>query len=65
MLGIQGRSAFLWEEQDMNIYVTLLNSQVNALTLLLSATHCRSLSQALHIGILRCENVWNKQESFD
>ncbi|MCJ1403255.1 guanine nucleotide-binding protein subunit alpha [Xylographa trunciseda] len=41
----QGKIVFLWEEQELNVYVTHLNNQVNALTLLLSAIQCRSLSQ--------------------
>ncbi|MCJ1377204.1 guanine nucleotide-binding protein subunit alpha [Xylographa soralifera] len=44
-LKVQGKIVFLWEEQELNVYVTHLNNQVNALTLLLSAIHCRSLSQ--------------------
>ena len=43
-LKIQGKIVFLWEEQELNVYVTHLNNQVNALTLLLSAIHCRSSS---------------------
>ncbi|MCJ1283127.1 guanine nucleotide-binding protein subunit alpha [Xylographa opegraphella] len=44
-LKVQGKIVFLWEEQELNVYVTHLNNQVNALTLLLSAIHCRSSSQ--------------------
>ena len=44
-LKVQGKIVFLWEEQELNMYVTHLNNQVNALSLLLSAIHCRSLSQ--------------------
>ena len=44
-LKVRGKIVFLWEEQELNVYVTHLNNQVNALTLLLSAIHCRSLSQ--------------------
>lgn len=44
-LKVKGKIVFLWDEQDLNMYVIHLNNQVNALTLLLSAVHCRSLSQ--------------------
>ena len=44
-LKAKGKIVFLWEEQELNVYVTHLNNQVNALTLLLSAIHCRSISQ--------------------
>ena len=44
-LNVKSKIAFLWEEQEMNMYVTHLNNQVVALTLLLSAVHCRSSSQ--------------------
>ena len=44
-LKVQGKIAFLWEEQELNVYVTHLNNQVNALNLLLSAIQCRSLSK--------------------
>lgn len=44
-LKVQGKVVFLWEEQELNVYVTHLNNQVNALNLLLSAIHCRFLSQ--------------------
>ena len=44
-LKVQGKIVFLWEEQELNVYVTHLNNQVNALTLLLSAIQCRSMSQ--------------------
>ena len=44
-LTAKGKIAFLWEEQELNVYVTHLNNQVNALALLLSAIHWRSLSQ--------------------
>ena len=44
-LDVKGKVLFLWEEQELNMYVTYLNNQVNALSLLLSAIHCRALSQ--------------------
>ena len=44
-LNFQGKIIFLWEEQELNVYVTHLNNQVNALNLLISAIRCRSSSQ--------------------
>ncbi|MCJ1314931.1 hypothetical protein MMC15_000245 [Xylographa vitiligo] len=44
-LKVQGKIVFLWEEQELGVYVNHLNNQVNALNLLLSAIRCRSLSQ--------------------
>ena len=44
-LDVKGKIVFLWGEEELNMYVTHLNNQVNALSLLLSAIQCRTLSQ--------------------
>ncbi|KAI9659818.1 MAG: guanine nucleotide-binding protein subunit alpha [Bathelium mastoideum] len=38
---LQKRISFLWNERDLNEYLTLLDRQVNALTLLLQAIQCK------------------------
>ncbi|KAL8646043.1 MAG: hypothetical protein Q9226_007038 [Calogaya cf. arnoldii] len=44
-LRVKGKIALLWEEQELNVYLTHLSNQVIALNLLLSAIQCRSLSE--------------------
>ncbi|KAL8847613.1 MAG: hypothetical protein Q9221_007343 [Calogaya cf. arnoldii] len=44
-LRVKGKIAFLWEEHELNLYLTHLSNQVIALNLLLSAIQCRSLSE--------------------
>ncbi|MCJ1434227.1 guanine nucleotide-binding protein subunit alpha [Xylographa pallens] len=57
-LKVQGKIVFLWEEQELNVYVTHLNNQVNALTLLLSAIQCRSMSrERTLLQSLECRHI--------
>ncbi|KAJ8069479.1 hypothetical protein OCU04_003132 [Sclerotinia nivalis] len=41
-LNFEGKIKFLWDESEMGEFNDHLNSQINALNLLLSAIHCRS-----------------------
>lgn len=57
-LKILSKVGFIWDEQTINDYLSLLNNQVNALNLFLTALQCRTtVEQTKAVGRPECQSL--------